>query len=411
MTAPSGYQQGSFRGIAFRTEDGETTGGRRGVLHEFPQAEKPVWEDLGRGGRRFRISCHVLGDDYLTQANALADALDQPGAGTLIHPWLGAMQVAVPQDAWSRTDSAIDGGMTWFEIEFVETGLPAPAVAAADTQAAAEAAADAAAEEAPKQLAKKFSIEKATAFVQEAAEYAVKGAATFTAIRAGLLGGVGPALRAFQSGLGLLGGAGALLAAPLELGLAVVGLVQTVQLIGTSVLGRAGVFRDLMDWGSDLEPVIGDTPAREQERANQAAIVQLVNLAASAELVRCLAGMTFASYEDAVAARDDAADRLDALALRQADAGDDDGADQYDALRRAMTADLTARGGTLARLRSYTPATTEPALVIAQRLYGDPATLIDRAAEIVARNKVAHPGFVTGGVALQVLSAEGTANG
>jgi prophage DNA circulation protein len=184
-----------------------------------------------------------------------------------------------------------------------------------------------------------------------------------------------------------------------------------VQVIGSSTFGRAQAFRDLMDWGSDLEPVIGDTPARQLQRDNQAAIVQLVNLTASAELVRCLAGMTFVSYEDAVAARDDAADRLDALALRQADAGDDDGAEQYDALRRAMTADLTARGGTLARLRAYTPATTEPALVIAQRLYGEPATLIERAEEIIARNKVAHPGFVTGGVPLQVLSAEGNANG
>ena len=50
------------------------------------------------------------------------------------------------------------------------------------------------------------------------------------------------------------------------------------------------------------------------------------------------------------------------------------------------------------------------ALVIAQRLYGDPARMEERAAEIVARNKVPHPGFVPGGAALQVLSAE-AANG
>jgi prophage DNA circulation protein len=49
---------------------------------------------------------------------------------------------------------------------------------------------------------------------------------------------------------------------------------------------------------------------------------------------------------------------------------------------------------------------TQPALVLAQRLYGDPASVEARAAEIVARNKVRHPGFVPGGVALQVLSAE-----
>ncbi|PTS90230.1 hypothetical protein DBR17_01670, partial [Sphingomonas sp. HMWF008] len=54
----------------------------------------------------------------------------------------------------------------------------------------------------------------------------------------------------------------------------------------------------------------------------------------------------------------------------------------------------------------YTPATTEPALVIAARLYADPAQAEIRAAEIVARNRVVHPGFVPGGVALQVLTPD-----
>ena len=41
-----------------------------------------------------------------------------------------------------------------------------------------------------------------------------------------------------------------------------------------------------------------------------------------------------------------------------------------------------------------------PALVLAHRLYDDPSW----DADIVARNDVVHPGFVPGGVDLQVLS-------
>ena len=405
MSAPAGWQKGSFRGVPFRTENQEESGGRRGVVHEFPQGEKPVWEDLGRAGASFRIECHVLGEDFLGQANALADALNQKGAGTLIHPWRGSMQVAVPE--FSRTDNAgDDGGISRFSITFVEPGLPAMPQPETDTQAVAVAAADDAADAAPGLFAGGFSVAKATAFVESAAGYLVSGAAALTALRGGMLGGAGPVLRAFQAGLDLLGGAGVLIRAPLELGLSIVGLVQTLSVIGGSHGARADALYALAEWGETLPPVIGDTPARNLERDNQAAIVQLVNLAASAELVRCLAGTSFPSYDDAVAARDRAADRLDSLALRQADAGDDDGAAQYDALRRAMTADLTARGGSLARIESFTPATTEPALVIAQRLYGDPATVIARADEIVARNKVVHPGFVPGGAPLQVLSGE-----
>ena len=54
--------------------------------------------------------------------------------------------------------------------------------------------------------------------------------------------------------------------------------------------------------GLSLAP--GDTPARDRQRANQAAIVQLVNLAAAAELAAAIADTRFASYQEAVAVRD-----------------------------------------------------------------------------------------------------------
>lgn len=68
-----------------------------------------------------------------------------------------------------------------------------------------------------------------------------------------------------------------------------------------------------------------------------------------------------------------------------------------------MVRDITARGATLARLFSYTPKATEPALVIANRIYGT-VDIEARTAEIVSRNKVRHPGFVPGGIALELLT-------
>ncbi|MEO6217767.1 MAG: DNA circularization N-terminal domain-containing protein [Sphingomonas sp.] len=412
MTAPQGWQKGSFRGVAFVTEQHEQSGGRRLVSHEFPQSEKPVLEDLGKKAGRFTLSCHIIGDGYMARADALSDALDAPGVGTLIHPWKGSMQVGV--DNYSRTDSTTDGGIAIFSIDFLESGLPAVPQPANDTSANATAAANDAADAAPDQFAARFSVDGATAFVESAAAQLVSSAALVTSIQGGLLGGAGPALRAFQQGIGVLGGAGVLVRQALDLGLATVGLVQTLSVLGANPLARISAFGVLMDWGSDLPAVSGDTPARQLQSDNQAAFVQLVNLAASSELVRAVAGTRFDSYQDAVATRDRAADRLDALALRQADAGDDDGAAAYDDLRLALVRDVSARGGTLARLQTYTPATTEPALVIAHRLYGNPATVEADAAEIVARNRIAHPGFVQGGRPLQVLTPDsviGTANG
>lgn len=464
MSAPVGWQKGSFRGVPFRTEDSDTLGGRRGVLHEFPQGEKPVWEDLGRAAHSFSFQCHVVGADHIAQANALADALDAPGPGTLVHPWLGAMQVAVP--SYARIDSTVDGGFSRFSIEFLESGLPVPPPAANDTQADANAAADVAAVGAVEGAGRGINVAGAIALVEQAAAEVTRYAGLAVQAQAALAGGTGPMLRFLLANLSLLGDAGALLRAPLTLGLTMVRAIQTLAIVARPIAAgsRAGSFagaaqpvaagsssplygagsiiptfpvdqvvtpamlvtaglrpvmmtqaqatpvsrglRILMDFGSALSPVPPTTPGRRIQAANQAAIVQLVNLAAASELVRCHAATAFVSYDDAVAARDDAADRLDMLALRQADVGDDAGAAQYDALRRAVTADLTARGGSLARLQAHVPAATLPALVIAQRLYGDPATLEARAAEIVARNRVRHPGFVPGGVTLQVLSVE-----
>lgn len=412
MSAPDGWQKGSFRGVAFVSKGHGLSGGRRLAAHEFPQGEKPVLEDLGKKGGRFALDCHIIGDGYMARADALEDALWTAGVGTLIHPWKGSMQVGV--DEFTRTDTTVDGGMAVFTIDFLESGLPAVPAPTKDTAAIAKDAANKAADDAPAHFDTAFSVTGATAFVEQAAADVVKYAALATSVQAGLMGGVGPALRAFQIGFDALGGASALVRNGLDLGLATVGLVQTLSSLGNSAGARISAFMSLLGFGEDLPPVDGATPARALQRGNQAAFVQLVNLAAAGELVRAVAGTGFASYQDAVGTRDAAAAKLERLAFRQADAGDDDGAAAYDALRAALVRDVTARGGSLARLQDYTPATTEPALVIAYRLYGDPAQVEAQADALVARNRVVHPGFVPGGQTLQIVTpanAIGTSNG
>lgn len=69
-------------------------------------------------------------------------------------------------------------------------------------------------------------------------------------------------------------------------------------------------------------------------------------------------------------------------------------------LRAAVTRDVAVLGLLLPYTVSWTPAATLPAVVIAHRLYGDAL----RDADIISGNAIRHPGFVPGGVALEVLS-------
>ncbi|MDF7777839.1 DNA circularization N-terminal domain-containing protein [Sphingomonas sp. AOB5] len=404
MSAPEGWQKGSFRGLSFVSQGQDQAGGRRIVVHEPVQAEKPITEDLGKKTGRFTLNCHIRGDDYIARADTFGQALNAKGAGTLVHPWLGPMQVRV--EDFTRSDIVEEGAIAVFSVVFVESGLPAPPGPAIDTAALSREKAALSAGAAPVQFADRFALDGVQGFVEAHAAELVTLAASAMAVVSGLQGGIGPALAAIQANLGTLPEeVQAMLRSPVALGQTLVGAAQSILTVGGSGVSLIGGLIGLLAFGEDLPPIAGSTPARDRQRENQAAIVQLVNLAVAGTLVDAVAGTVFDSYQEAVAIRTEAADALDRLALRQADAGDDEGAAQYDALRLALSRDVTSRGGSLARLQDYTPAITEPAIVIAYRLYG-PAALEDRTGEIVARNRIRHPGFVTGAVTLQVLTPE-----
>ncbi|MDM7928659.1 DNA circularization protein [Blastomonas fulva] len=407
MTWRDQYQPGSFRGAAFRTEYHERTGGRRVVTHEFPGRDDPVTEDLGRSSRAFSIDCWITGADYRGGRDALIDALEAFGPGLLVHPFYGSMNVNVL--SYRQTEDTEEGGMCRFSIEFVESGVAVAVSAALDGAALAGSEADDVLAGAAGAFDNGFDIGNVADFVSDAAVDLVTGAATLTQFVAAAQGGLGPALRAFDAGLRFLpDNIQSLLREPMRLGQAVVGLVSTVQALGSNGRVRVESFMRMTAFGDSLKPVIGTTPSRQRQADNQAAFVHLYTSAAAAELVRAASRTSFASYEDATAMRDRVSSRLDLLAMRAADAGNDDRAALFDGLRRAAVRDITQRGGTLARVHDLPIGATQPALRVANRLYGvGPASggVEARAADIAARNRVRHPGFVPGGVTLKVLSA------
>lgn len=401
MTWRDQYQHGSFRGAAFRTEAHELSGGRRVATFEFPGRDQPVTEDLGRRARKFSIDCHVVGADYRVGRDALIDALEASGAGLLIHPWHGQMMVVV-EDFTSSEDQA--GGICQFSISFGEAGQAVSAPVAAPSGQAAAIAADAHAVAAPASFLKRFSIDGVAGFVEQSASNLITGMVEVSKIAAGLQGGFGPALRAFDAGLRYLpGNVSSLLRSPLNLAHAMIGLVGAVSLLGGGARSRILSLTQMIDW-TPADPLFPEiTVSRQREADNRDALLWLFRSAAASELVRTASAATYASYEDAVATRDLVAGRLDVLAMAAADLGDDERAESFDGLRRALVRDMAARVPTLARLFEIETMATEPALVIANRVYGS-SGVEATAAEIVARNRLPHPGFVPGGRAIELLT-------
>lgn len=122
----SGYAQASFRGVEFFISSAQGEIGRRYAIHEFPQRDFPIAEDLGRKARQFTLSCYIIGENYFDDRNALIEAIELPGPGKLVHPYLGVFNAVVLNSSF--TEATNEGRVARFNITFqeqVETVLTA----------------------------------------------------------------------------------------------------------------------------------------------------------------------------------------------------------------------------------------------------------------------------------------------
>lgn len=427
---------GSFRGAAFLVEKHDHEFGRRIDVHEFPLRDKPFGEDLGAAGRRWTVDCYVIGPDYMAGRDALVNACNAAGAGELVHPYLGRLTVMCARGRMGEDKR--EGGIARFQLEFVDPGDNDVPSATDDTSALADQAGqdgrdalisgfgdgfDAAA-------LPDFAILELAALVARIA-LAVSSAATTVAAGVAQVT-VGPSLTGAKyavvstlSGQLLLAGQGQvsevsaaryalaakasaieaaaadLLTTPKDLATAYADLMETIPGMASDPARAFAGLMSLTGFGAAETPIPPATASRAQEALCQTALIRLTCQLAGVEAARAAAGMTFDSYDEATAVRTELCDQLDVLMTAAADAGDDGAFQALQTVRLAAAADITARGGSLARLTTIQLATPQPALVVAFRLYGD-AALGD---DVAARNAIPNPGFLPAEVPLEVLAS------
>ncbi|MEE5133760.1 DNA circularization N-terminal domain-containing protein [Pseudomonas alliivorans] len=106
----------SFRGVGFFISSTAVPIGRKGQLHEFPQRDEPYFESLGKQSQVHTVTAFIVGPDCFEQRDKLLQALETPGAGELVHPWLGRMQVQVGD--CDMTHSLAEGGIVHLNLKF-----------------------------------------------------------------------------------------------------------------------------------------------------------------------------------------------------------------------------------------------------------------------------------------------------
>lgn len=386
------YRPGSFRGVEFKTKSHKFDSGRHDVEHEFPSKEDGNSEDLGKRLPKFNLELYVLGDDYFDQRDKLMAALDQEGDGELIHPYLGKKQVQVGK--YTVTETVEEGRIARFSVEFTNAGTVKFPAEATDAVQSVFDAINSVLNGATAALATGLSVVGAPARVAQAAAKLVQdGAARINQV-AKIAGssaqGVADVAFAIRN---ITAEAQDLVQAPDKLAQR---FKDAFALLFTAVEDAKTLSKTLSSEVSSFapEPIVGsDTPTVQKLKGNQVAFTNfLVNVSISQQAQAAITGNYF-SVDESVNIRD----LLNQDIENQLPNIDDD--DSYQAIKDLQVGiNLGLPPQNVGEILTFTPAKTLPVLVIAQKLFG----AIDKEDEIISQNAIRHPGFVPGGIEIEV---------
>lgn len=371
-----------FRGVEFHITSAEGSGGRRGPVNEYPFKAKAFKEDTGAKARSFPVEGFVIGKDYLDQKQRLLAALSQEGPGELIHPFYGTLRVAV--ESW-RFREGTAGGRAEVSIEFVETdSSPSAPVAVVDAAQQVESSA-----------ATALAAVKAEFLARFVPGVLIGSIVTQVTKFADAINGIVNTVQMEEQNAALFARRVAvftdsitsLAQAPSDLYDGLTGLISLVR--------APSALATLYGFDPGVRPP-ATTPNREQEQANFDATQAVIQRIAVVNAATIAAATTYDNYESAVAAREAITDLID----DQAETAPDDVYPLFMQLRADLVAAIPGSESDLPHLVKFTPAVPVPSLLLAHQLYGS----VDLESDLITRNKVSHPGFVSGD--LEVLSSE-----
>lgn len=384
----------SFRGVEFKVESDDMTGGRRTATHQYPKRDKPYVEDMGRSARTISFSAYVLGADYVQSKDALLDALETEGPGELIHPFYGVRTVQA--GAYTVRITRDEGGIARFALEFTETGDSLYPSAVNNPSDAVDTAADSAGAASQSVFEDGFSVAGLPQFAVDKAQDVLDSA---TAIMGSVLGPIKASAdevaRITQEIDLIQAEAESLIRSPSEMATRLRGVFSLVSESSASQDSKSSVLKKFYEqFATTPEPTPTDT--RADIESNRDALDSFIHEVALIEAVRAAAGQEFASLDEAEDARDKLADYID----EQADTAPDAVFEAMTALRAKLVLAIPGEDGALPSIvTKFLPETT-PAIVLAYRYYAD----ADRGDEIAERNHIPHPSFIKGGVPIKVLT-------
>ncbi|WP_176016644.1 DNA circularization N-terminal domain-containing protein [Burkholderia sp. BCC0398] len=427
----------SYGGVPFAVEAARTAGGRRNAVHDYPYRDEVWVEDLGKLPRQFNLVGFLVedsliygGGSVIGQRDRMFNVCEAAGPQTLVHPTFGTVENVncLNVEFMERKDL---GRVVEVMFTFIRSGLRIYPKAVDSTQDVVSAAADALNASSLLDFVKNTAsaIQGGAAVVQSAVSAAVGiyqlgvtavndvkrflGAVSTLSGNFGRLFGGGnsgylgsnqkaPAgttvsmliqndtvLRAAVSSTGAaLQSAAAAVVDTASFSAAAVSFVRAVAASASDPADAIRMLSSMATYspnGITSPSAIGNAMAQMQSACGA-----LFRRAVLAQLATTVSAYQPASQQDSQAVMANVTAMLDAEIEIAGDAGDDSSYTALRALRQSVVADLQARGAGIAPATTFSFATPMPALVLANRIYRDPA----RTDGLVQQADAVHPAFL-----------------
>lgn len=399
----------SYKGLPFYVEKDSEEGGRRIVVHEFPNRDDPFLEDLGEAPRFFEVTAYVAGGSADGQATGLIAALATIDPGTLVLNTHGPIEARCM--SFGRERSKDRHGYIAIRAKFVrEGGGAVPAASAGFLANAVVSVLDALAGVVGSVFSIAASIVGVVDFVFNAVVSVVETVAAVIDTIASVAGVIADVVDLadyiVSRGLNAYDVIADVRAAARDL------VAETGDYLdrsdGASPEYAERVFEMVRDLGAVMQPrdavkafadaiaQLPDRPVPATATPNEQAAIRNANEAARVFRVAALAAYTEAAIRVPYRSRQEGVTaRADLVELYEAEIDGLAGARHapvYVSLTNARNAavDMLSRAIIdLAPVITVTTILPMPSLALAWRLYQDPS----RAGELVARNGVVHPSF------------------
>lgn len=377
----------SFKGVPFILTSSKVTFGRRLITHEFPQKDVPFTEDLGRRVRIFTVIGEILGPNYLTGKDNLAFVCEEEGVGELIDPFIGDLRVRCETIKFEDDISKVR--RTVFEAVFIETGELTFPIGNPDTGSAVATQTDININNLKSPFEKIYDVASEPLVFTQGKLDSLNTA--YDAIdNAKAIANIGPTfkrdLNAFKvASEGIVTSASKVFDSLIDL--ITFGIFDDEEL--NDDLDQTDSFRGLSNL---LEYESGAVP----ESPGSLETDKLVQQAATITMALNTSRIAFRSANEAREFRNVILAKIDSIIF---DGVSDEVTQDYNNLRAIVVQDIDTRSIELPTLRIIQPKRTLPAIVLAQELYGS----AENGDDIIARNRIEHPGFVAGGDDLEIL--------